>query len=99
MEVKHLGQLAAFVHGIIHGIGRRPFLLLLWHRHLSRLFRHHLHLPRRRTSHKEPTKKVKAFGQATSYVVIDFGHLMRRAIMHLDDINCGASSQANFILN
>ena len=47
VKVEHLGQLAAFVHGIVHRIGRRPLLLLLWHRHLSRLFRHHLHLSRR----------------------------------------------------
>ena len=80
VKVKHLRQLAAFVHGIVHRIGRRPLLLLLWHRHLSRLFRHHLHLSRRRTSHKEPAKKVKAFGQTTSSVVIDFGQFMRRAI-------------------
>ena len=48
VKVEHLRQLAAFVHGIVHGIGRRPLLLLLWHCHLSRLFRHHLHLSRRR---------------------------------------------------
>ena len=52
VKVKHLRQLAAFVHGIVHRIGRRPLLLLLWHRHLSRLFRHHLHLPRRGASQK-----------------------------------------------
>ena len=50
MKVEHLRQLAAFVHGIVHRIGRRPLLLLLWHCHLSRLFRHHLHLSRRGAS-------------------------------------------------
>ena len=57
VKVKHLGQLAAFVHGIVHRIGRRPLLLLLWHRHLSRLFRHHLHLSRRGASQKRAEKK------------------------------------------
>ena len=69
VKVEHLGQLAAFVHGIVHRIGRRSLLLLLWHCHLSRLFRHHLHLSRRRMSHKEPTKKVNAFRQTTLSVV------------------------------
>ena len=29
VKVEHLGQLAAFVHGIVHRKGRRPLLLLL----------------------------------------------------------------------
>ena len=57
VKVEHLGQLAAFVHGIVHRIGRRSLLLLLWHRHLSRLFRHHLHLSRKGASQKRAEKK------------------------------------------